>query len=332
MAKQIGRLAKVYVGRESSRGTGAAATFFLPKASISHDLRVVKANSGLGYATIGEGNQELVAGRYAQGTIEGDVLDRSFGLLLYAALGSLSTAGPTDSAYTHTFSLSESNQHPSLSLYRNDENSDQLFELSMLSSLQLTTTPDQVVQYVAEFMSKEPQDSVDQGDAPQNVSIIAENKFLGRHATIKVGDATGDLAAASAIPVKSLTLTINKNVILDWVVGTVLPEDILNQKFEVTGEIELFYQNETYRNLIKNGSYQALRVQLTNTDATIGGGSTNPSLTLDLSRVAFAEWESAFPNDEVATQRFTFRALYDVTNANIVNDCALVNAEDGSNY
>lgn len=314
----------VYLGRESSRGTGVVAAHAIPKATLSHDLKTITSPETMSYGSIGEGYESLVAQRYAQGTLEGDILDKSFGLILYAALGSLSTSGPSDSAYTHSFSLLNSNQHPSLSIHVTDPVGSQVFELSMLNSLEINVVPGDSVKFVAEFMSKEPQDSADQGAAPYNIAYVAANKFLGRHCVVKVASATSGLAAASRVNVKSLTLRFVKNTLNNFVLGTVGPADILNQKFEVTGEVELDIEDRTYRNYIRNATYRALRIQLSNIDALIGA-STRPSLTIDLSRVFFESWEPSIPNDDLVTQSFQFRGHYDITNGNIVNACQLVN-------
>lgn len=322
MAKIIGRLKDVGIAKESSRGGGASATFWLPKSSITFDDRVAKARSVVNYGNIGaDGNQALVASKWAEGTLDFDLLDRSFGLFLLATLGTVSTAGPTDSAYTHTFSLQNDNTHDSLAISVNEEGiGDLMYKLCMVESLSMTITPDDVVKISTNIMSKQSVGS------SHSVSYTAENKFIGRHLTFKIENTTGDLAGGSNIPVRSLTINFEKNLRKDQNSGTVEPQDFLNQAFRITGEVELDYEDRTYRDLAQNGTYKAVRVQLANDQVTIGA-STNPSFKLDLSRVDFEQWEQVIPNDEIASQTFNFTALYDITNGNIINDCELVNTE-----
>src|SRR3972149_9710146 len=112
MEKFIGRLVEVGIARESSRGTFVTPTYRLPKTVFSVEDKVTKVNERASYNNIGfEGNQSLVAQKWAEGDIEFPIFDRSFGLILYSLLGTFSTAGPTDSVYTHTFSLQNDNQH-----------------------------------------------------------------------------------------------------------------------------------------------------------------------------------------------------------------------------
>jgi len=319
MSKKIGRLISLGLNKESSRGTAEAATYWLPKANISFEDKATKALSTLNYGVIGEGNQELTALKYAEGNIEGDVLDKCFGLIFLATFGTLSTAS-FNGAYKHTYSLQNDNQHDSLTLHIEDgvdSSQDKYFELAMINNLELTVVPEDVVKFSANFMSKS------SGDSVETSSYVAENKFLGKHCTIKLASLTSGLTAASGISVRQLTLNINKNLVMDHVLSTVQPEDIFNTKFEVTGQMELVMNDETYKNYMLDGTYRAMRIDIVNTDVTIG--TTNPAIRLDLSRVAFDTWEATKPNDDLITETINFRAMYDITNGDIINDCYIVN-------
>ena len=63
---------------------------------------------------------------------------------------------------------------------------------------------------------------------------------------------------------------------------------------------------------------------MTNSDVLIGS-SSRPDFKIDLSRVHFEGWEPKVENDELVTQKINFRALYDISNANVVNSCTLIN-------
>lgn len=322
MTKIIGRLKDVGIAAESSRGVGLSPTFWLPKINFTVDDKAMKAASRESYGSIGmDGNQALVAKQWAEGDLEMDMEDKSFGLLLYALLGGKSVSGPTDSAYTHTFTLSNTNQHQSLAISVKESSLSQLmYKLAMIDKLVMTITPDEPVNIQVSFMAKKGVTTT------QTVTYASGNKFLGRDLVFKLATLTSGLSAASTIPLKKLTLTFTKNLVLDHNTGTVQPQDILNQGFRIAGEVELDYQDRTYADLMSNGSYRAVRVVLTNARALIGATSV-PTFTIDLSRCEFNSWESQFPNDDIARQKFQFTALYDVTNGNIINSCTLVNAQ-----
>jgi hypothetical protein len=155
-------------------------------------------------------------------------------------------------------------------------------------------------------------------------SYVAESKFVGRHASVKIASAVAGLDAASKLNVKELTLDINKNVARNHSLGTVQAVDLNNQKMEITGKMVLDLEDETYKNLMLNGTYQAFRILIENGNETIGSAG-NPSFLLELSKVAFDGWEANRPNDEVATQVINFKAMFSITNDNVVNDCHLRN-------
>lgn len=320
MSKIIGRLVDVGVGKESSRGGGAAATYWLPKSNITVNDKVTKARSALSYGSINaEGNQVLNVQKWAEGDIEMDMFDRSFGLVLLSLLGTVNTAGPTDSTYTHTFSLQNDSQHDSLAIsVKESDIGSLMYKLAMIESMEMTIVPEDVVKLTISFMAKQG------ATATPTVSYIAENKFTGRHLTFKTANLASGLTAASGIPLKSLKLTFDKRLKMDSVLGTVEPVDFLNQAFSITGEIQLNYENSTYHDLMMNGTYKAVRIDLVNDEVTIGV-SSNPAFRLDLSRCDFSEWENERPNDEIAMQTIQFAALYDITNGNVINDCYLKN-------
>ena len=321
MAKKIGRLINLGIGREDTRGVPETAQHWLPKTSISFADKAEKALSEVGYGSIGESNQELVALKWAEGDIEFDLVSESFGLIALATFGTVSSASYETSAYKHTFSLQNDNSHDSLTFYVNDEAEgiDLYFSMVMLNELTINIVPEEVIKATAGFISKS-----SGGSSALSSSYAAESKFVGRHATIKIAATTGALTASSKVNLKEMELTISKNVVRDHALSTVQAIDINNQKFQITGTLTLDLQDNTYRDYVLDGDYKALRLDIVNSDVTIGSAG-NPSFRIDLSRVAFDTWEPERPNDDIATQTINFKALYDITNGDIIHDCYLTN-------
>lgn len=319
MTKYIGRLVNVGLAREVTRGTPVAVQHWLPKTAVAFFDRTNKFQSRLNYGNIGEAAQAYKTNEWAEGSIETELNDRAFGLILYALFGTLSSSGIVDSAYTHTFTVQNDGQHDSLTITLADPDRADQYSLCMLDSLEINIVPDEPVTITAVFKGRS-----GRAIAIPSASYVAFNKFLGRHAVLKLATVVGNLAAASALSIKSFKLKVSKNVILNNVMGTVWPEDILNQKLEITGDIELDLDDQTYRQLMLDSSYRALRLQMTNTDVLIGATS-RPDFKLDLARVYFEAWEPSRPNDEIVTQKISFRALHDITTGTIVNSCTLIN-------
>jgi len=322
MAKFIGRLLQVGVAKESTRGAGASPVFCFPQISFSFDDKVVKARSVGGLGTLADSEESFVTTKYGQGDLEGEIRSKGFGLLLYAMLGGYTAPTSTlDSAYIHPFTISQSNQHQSLCFVVVDSNTTESYSLVMLDSLEIAAELDEVVRYSASFMSKTGDDST--ATVP---SAVDEYKFTKKHLRFKIADNIASLDAASAISVKSLTLSIAKNVALDDVLGTAEPEDILNRQLSVEGSVTLNYEAETYKDYMLDGSHKAVEIAFINNDVTIGAGSTRPSLKIQLPRVDFNEWEPAYALDDIVTQTFSFKASRDVAGAqDIIHQCELIN-------
>ena len=322
MAEFIGRRVNLGASRETSRGTNpGSVSFWMPRTELTFQDRVDKVISGQSHGHIDDATDAFVAAKYGEGTFSSEVRDKSIGLLLYSMLGSLTTSA-AGADYSHAFSEANSNQHQSLTLYMDDPNAtDLLFELTMLNSLTLTLETGQLAMITADFQSK-------RGDSTSvSATYSDENRFLSRHLAVKLASAVGGLGAASELPIKSLTITFNKNLVRDYNFGTVDPTEIHNQQFSVEGQFSLNLEDATYLGYMQNNDYKAMRIAATNTDVTLAGGN-NPSLTIDLSRCHFFSWERNNALDEITSQTVQFKALRDVAaGLNIVNACTLVNGQ-----
>lgn len=323
MSKFIGRLVKLGVGRESVRGEGAAPTLWMPITEFSFDDKANKAMSEAGVGQIIDSEDALVTTVFAEGDFTGELRTSTVGYILTNLLGSVSSVGPADEAYTHTFTLSNNNSHPSIALTVQDDIETVMHKLVMVDSFELTAELEEIVSMAVGFKSKR---SVTSSGTP---SYSFENKFIKKHVGVKVAANIAGLAAASTLSLKSLTFTINKNLMYDEVLGTAEPEDILNQQMSVEGELSLNYEDNTWRDYMMNGDKKAMEIAFTNTDATIGSGSTNPSLTFQMPNVHFYEWEPNYALDEIVTQTVSFKAMADLTNSQqAIHLCQLVNGTD----
>lgn len=320
--KWIGRRQSIGIAKEASRGVGVAPTYWLNVLSFNFKDVPVKALSEASFGRITGGDQSPLTMIHGEGDMEVELGDQSFGLILYALLGTLATSGPTDtSAYTHAFSLANTNQHQSLSITTTDPIGDLMYELAMISSLEIAIIPDTIISYKVDFLSKG-----SAGSSGNTASYSSENKFVGRNLTFKVAANTAGLAAASETKVKSLTITFEKNAEINATLSTLHPEDVCNKMFDVKGEIVLDYEDRTFFDYITADAYKAIRIDLLGTTLITGAGSTFPEWTLDLSKVSFDTFEPDFSPNEIVTQTLLFNALYDAGgNDNVINACSLIN-------
>jgi hypothetical protein len=315
MTVEIGRLEDVGLARETSRGTAEdSATFWIPKTSCEFEESSNKVvdESGLGVIDARAGAD--VVSKFAEGPLNGIVYDECFGLLLYAALGSLSTSAddPEDGVNTHSFTRLNSNQHPSLTIFKKDENLDEKYARAMLNELTINAALEDYVRYTAGFMSEV------SSSTSSTPSYSEENPFLATHVTVKLASAISDLSGASAIEVRAINLTINKNVEILPSLSSVNPTDIVNKAFSISGDLELLFDDETYRDYDVDGTEMAALITIENGDVTIGTAS-NPAIEITLAPMTFRDWGKSSGQDDVVTQTVAFDGNFSIDDSKTIS-------------
>lgn len=316
----IGRRIGVGIGVETTRGVGVAPQYWVN--ALSMDFRDVpeRALSEAGFGGIWGGDQSPMTLQRAEGQVEMELDDQSFGAILKALFGNVSTTTVDTTGKKHTYTLQNDNVHDSLTITTIDPIGQLQYELAMIDSFEMNIVPNQIISATVNFISKSSSDT-----SGHSVDYGASKKWLGRHLQFKVASLTSGLDAAAKINLKSLTLRIEKNAEANQVLSTVQPGDIVNKRFNITGEFTLNYEDRTWLNYVKNGTYRAIRIALVHDDAA-GSTTQKYEFRLDLSKCSIEAFEPDFAMDDVVTQGFTFNALYDAgVNDNVVNDAYLVN-------
>lgn len=313
MTKFIGRLVDIGIAKEAVRGTAEASVdFYLPKISLSLDDGIEQVIDESSIGVIEDSPGAAVVAKFAAGEIEGNIYDKSFGLVLLASLGSVSTGSAQETTvYPHTFSVLQSAQHPSLTLFLDDPNQDYKYPLAVIETLDIEVMLGQYARYRAGFRSKVG------ATATLTPSYSAENHFLPQHGSLKIADDLGDLDAASAIDIRSVTLKVNKNVEDDRKIGSLDQADILNKQFAVEGTIELVFNSNTFKTEMLADTAKAMRIRLSNTDITIGT-TLHPELTVDLAKVKFSNFERGYENDGIALATVDFKAFYSLGDTSMI--------------
>lgn len=319
MTKFIGRLASFGLTREGTRGTlETTADYWIPTVSLSLDDEIEQVIDNSSVGIIEDATEAEIVGKIAVASIEANIGVNSIGAILLAAFGAVSVAGPTDEAYTHTFTVDQSAQHDSFTLFLSESNQDWQHALGVLTNLELNVVLGQYARFVAGFRAKA-------GTADTlTPSISAETQFLPQHGTIKLASAQSGLDAAAAQEVRSFNLQIEKNVEDDRKIGSVDPDDILNREFMVSGSFEMVYDADTIKDTMLADTAQAIRLSLAHDADVIGGGSTNPSLQIDLYKAKINAFRRNFENSNIVVATVEFKGLYSLSDSKMI-DVELVN-------
>lgn len=322
MAKIIGRLNSLGIGKESTRGTAVTAGMWVPTMDLEYEDNVKTAVDEASHARIESSDGELVTATYGEASIKSKIKDQTFGYLLLSLLGTDTPAAqsaPNAAVYDHVFTVNQTTQHQSLSLALKGPNDDVVMANSVIESLKISSEMNKFVMFEAKALGKASQ------SASNTVSFTAENDFTSKHVTFKIAATQADLAAASAVSIRKFEMEIKTAAILEEVLGGTPINDVLSQSFEVSGSVTIVHTDATYQALMLAGTYKALRFQLLNTDVTIGS-NTNPKLVIDLHRCILNSRKRKMALNDLVEETFTFKAHYSLTDSKMIS-CTLSNTK-----
>lgn len=314
MGKILGRLTSVGIGKETTRGTTVAPSYWVPVTELEFDDKVEYIFNDSGLGRIEEKNDGKVNKEWAEGSYSGKVYDRTSGVELTAVFGASPTSAQrtTTGVYDHTYAVANNNSHASLTIGYKEGNDDLRYAMGMVKSYAFEAVRDNYVRRTIEFLSKK------QASASNTVSYIDENEFLPKHVSVKLASALSGLDAASAIEVTAVNLEINKNVDPAWILGANEPDDIHNRSFVVTGSIEFYYEDQTIRDYALAGTNRAIRIDVVS-DTVIGtSGSHTPAIRFDIAKAVFTENSRTNDNNDVMKNTINFEAVYSIADTSLI--------------
>jgi hypothetical protein len=323
MSNIVGRLEDVGIGLESSRGVAVAPTYWLAAQNKDYDdkVNVMLDDSSLG--VLAENSNAVIQKQWADGSINGNVYQNSIGILLSMLAGAAPSTVTSTGEYTNTWVQTNTVTNKSATIAFKDSNVNLAFANAMLDSLKLNLEVDKFFNFESQFLSKK------SATAANTVAHSAENIFAPKHAVIKLASTQSGLAAASAISLRSASITFAKNVEDKQILGSVDLSDVLNKTVTITGTLEVYYTDTTYKDYVFNSTEKALRIGVVNTDATLAN-SSNPHLYIDLYRVRFHDWAKNKGNNDIVTETVSFTALVDFSNSLKAYTIELLNGVNGA--
>ena len=310
----MGRRGVLGIASEVTRGTIVTPpAYWIPFAKMSFMDTTEVAAETQGMGEIADQDSQYVTFQYGAGSVDAELYDAGLGYILQGLLGAKDTPGG-GGPYTHTYVLSKTNQAITSTLYWSDPDRNYMFPMAVVDSLKITISPKGMVEYSVTFKSRKARDWA--ALAPTFTGVQA--KFLHQHLQTRLASTIGGLAGATETPIKNLELTIARNAVNDELLGTVEPDDILSQQLSIDGVLTLNLTDDTFRNNMMGGTYQAMEIKLV--------GSANSSLQMQFPRVAFSTWAPDWTLNAIASQKINFKCNYDAVNAlDIISTCVLIN-------
>ncbi len=309
----IGRRINYGIAKESTRGTFATATYWLPWRGGSHDDKfdVLSDESTLGVIEGVTG--AAVSKTWSEGSLELLVRDTSFGLILLSLFGTdtkTTTSGETV-VYDHTFTVAQSAQHQSLSIVKKDDVQTFGYTGGVVTSLEIEAKPDDFVVATVGLKAKG-------GSAQSGTTSYSSDTYTFTRSTCTVVRAASlaGLTSGTAVSVKEVKIKLTPGVVDDDVLGSSTPNDFLNTSFMVEAEFTLKYTDATIHDFVANQTATWYRIQFQN--STTLGVSAKPTLYFDFSSVKHDSWERKDELGKVVMQTIKIVGKYSTTDTSMV--------------
>jgi hypothetical protein len=317
----LGENVNLGIGGESAAARGTAVTPSIWVAGRTPTGVRPVLEKALLRETTGSGVQSQgseIVGKRIEGDLEFNVKSQSVGWFLRSLLGSstsVAKSAPNAAVYDHTFNLLTGNpQHPTLTLGLSQLGAqDYAYNGCLVSGLELSTPINDLVNATASFIGRN-----ETAVSDYTLSFASTDvAFRQQDVVIKLATTAAGLDAAAAISLKDFSMSINSNARPDMNIGSLTATDVIALLMEISGSFSLDYTGTTYRDLYMNGTYRAMRIEMTRSDVTIGA-SANPKLVIDLPKVSFEGLEPDRPLDDVVSENVSFTAHYDSTTAKAI--------------
>lgn len=286
MPNSLGKQQAVGIGRQSTRGTGVTADYYIKKTSFEDGRDVVHENdeSALGINSQSSG---IVVPRQLANPSLGGYLDlNSFGLIEYLGCDEYETPVESGDAYIHEMKAGNkdtiSDKFATINIV-DPTLGDLDYIDSILNSLGLSFNMNGRIPFNAGFVSKYP------ASGNNTAAFVTPTYFMGKHVNIKIASTVSGLSGANALSIKNASLDRNYNVDNGDMAFNLGNENISDHhQGEKSGSLKLakFLADNTYLGYMKNGDIYALQLSIIDTTKTVSAG-VNPSIVYTFPAVSF---------------------------------------------
>ena len=303
----IGRQIQAGVSLEATRGTAETTVEKWMKkvtADITSKTEKVQDDNTRGRLEKHDGGR--VVQKWYEGTLEGILHADTIGFLLAQIYGDIESSNVAGSVYSHEFTLDQTVEHPTVTLFIHDSDVNKVrLNGGVVSSLEISATVDDYIRFSSNIIAL---DSASDTNTP---SYDTEYDFIGKDVSIKVADTEVGLVEATALKVKNATITWDVENIRNHILGSYTADANYNAGFGISLKITKDYEDNTYKTLYEADTYKYVQVHIEGA-ADIGSGN-NPSITLLLNRAQVIAWDRSGGADESVTEEIEFMGFYNAT-------------------
>lgn len=319
MAKISGTQVVMGLGIESAAapGTAVAEAVFVPWTSYSIQGVSEKSHFVSARGIRNRSSDSMIRRKYAQGSVAFVPTAKTMPYFLSLALGSVSSSGVSDSAYTHTFTVQNTNATPKTATITTKQGGVETAQYTNMvcNSLNFEVSDDYASATV-ELIGQFP------GTDTISESFSTETQMAYHNMTVKFGTSFSNATSNSATPLKSFKLNINNNIQLDEAflsgANTITAGNLVMGRLVITGSYSLHFADTTelakYRANTKNAAIVTL------TGALIGSSSAE-QIIFKLGKLILTKPPVEYPIDGIVVLNQEFEVEYDATDTEMVAVC-----------
>jgi hypothetical protein len=315
MAKTAGTQVSIGLGIESyaAPGVAVAETVFMPWTDFSIQGISEKAmfNSARGLRNMS--SNSMIRRKYSQGSFSVVPDVKNFPYMLSLAMGSISSSTVADSAYTHTFTINNTNATPRTATITIEEGAVQTVQYlnCVCNSLNFEVS-DGYAKATIEVIGTFP------GTDTISESFANETEFAYHNYTAKFGTSLSNAAGNSATPLKGFTLNINNNVQLDEAflsgANTITAGNLVMGRLQITGSYSLHFENTTELAKYQANTKNALIVTFT---GSLIGSSSLETIQFKLGRMVLTAPPVEYNVDGLLILNQEFEVEYEATDVEL---------------
>lgn len=326
MAKTSGTQVALGLGIESAAAPGVAVAeaVFIPWTEYSMQAVAEKSMFTAARGIRNSSSNSMIKRKYSTGSIGFIPNVKVMPYFLALALGSVNSSGISDSAYTHTFTIQNANATPKTATLTAEEGAIQTTQYTnvVCNSLNLEVSDDYAA-CTAELIGQFP------GTDTISESYSQETEFAYHQMSAKFGTSLSNAAGNSATPLKSFSLSINNNVLLDeaFLSGSneITAGGLVMGRLQITGSYSLHFENTTELAKYKANTKNALIVTF---EGALIGSSSKETIQFKLGRLVLTKPPVEYNIDGLLVLTQDFEVEYDATDAEVT--AIVINTENNA--
>lgn len=315
MAKTSGTQVAVGLGIESyaAPGVAVAETVFIPWLDFSMQGVAEKSMFNAARGIRNMASNSYIKRKYAQGSVGFVPNVKNMPYFLSLALGGVSSSGISDSAYTHTFTVNNTNATPRTATLTIEEGAIQTVQyLNVVCNSLNIEVSDDYAKATAELIGKFP------GTDTISESYANETEFAYHQYTVKFGTSLSAAAGNSATPLKAFKLNINNNILLDeaFLSGDngITAGNLIPGRMQVTGSYTLHFADTT-----ELAKYQAntKNAAIITFEGALIGSTSKETIQFKLGRLVLTKPPVEYNIDGLLVMTQEFEVEYEATDLDI---------------